>query len=222
MDDRERLASLTAPGGAFPLVRRSVGGVTVEVFDRGPRTLREAFLATRRHGDREAIVYRDDRYTYADQWAIVVTLAHRLRDKLGVVKGDRVAIAMRNYPEFAFAFWAAQLLGAVAVPLNAWLKAAEMTELVRETAPKVLFADRERVDQLRGVEGSARSSGCAAPRHRSTTPTCSTSTTPWTRRRTATSSRTTSPRSCSPRVRPVAPRARPAPISTTPRRCSTS
>ncbi|WP_460846786.1 class I adenylate-forming enzyme family protein [Phytohabitans suffuscus] len=153
MDDRERLASLTAPGGAFPLVRRSVGGVTVEVFDRGPRTLREAFLATRRHGDREAIVYRDDRYTYADQWAIVVTLAHRLRDKLGVVKGDRVAIAMRNYPEFAFAFWAAQLLGAVAVPLNAWLKAAEMTELVRETAPKVLFADRERVDQLRGVEG---------------------------------------------------------------------
>jgi long-chain acyl-CoA synthetase len=155
VEDKERLARLTAPGGAFPLTRRPVGATMLEVFDREPRTLREAFIATERHGDREALVYLDERYTYADQWHAVVGLAHRMRDQLGVGKGDRVAIAMRNYPEFVFVFWASQLIGAVVVPLNAWLKSAEMVELIDDVTPSALFADNERIELLKSVDLAA-------------------------------------------------------------------
>ena len=47
-------------------------------------------------------------------------LAGTCSTTLGVAKGDRVAIAMRNFPEWSIAFWAATAAGGVAVPLNAW------------------------------------------------------------------------------------------------------
>ncbi len=154
--DERRMAVLTSPGGAFPLVERLVDGVPMEFFDRDPYTLRDAFLATRGHGDRLALVYEDERYTYADQWRIVVTLAHALQGRLGVGPGDRVAVAMRNYPDFVFWFWAAQLVGGVVVPLNAWLTGPELEPLLDAARPAVLVADRERVERLRGVDLAAR------------------------------------------------------------------
>ncbi|MDT9592161.1 class I adenylate-forming enzyme family protein [Nocardioides zeae] len=135
---------LTAPGGPFPLTRRVVDGVALEVFDRDPRTLRDAFLATATHAG-DAVVYGEERWTFAEQWTEVLRLAHALREQVGVRQGDRVAIAMRNYPEWIFTFWATQLLGAVTVPLNAWLKPAELAALVADARPSVLVADRERV-----------------------------------------------------------------------------
>jgi acyl-CoA synthetase (AMP-forming)/AMP-acid ligase II len=149
LNDKQRLDLLTAPGGAFPLRERTVDGVTLTVFDHDPLTMRDAFLATRDHDDRLALVYRDERWTYTEQWTIMATLAHALRDDLGVVQGDRVGIAMRNYPEFVFVFGALQLIGAVAVPFNAWLKGPELTDLLAEARPVVLFADQERVALLR-------------------------------------------------------------------------
>lgn len=145
LDEKRRLELLTAPGGAFPLTDRTIGGRTCKVFDRDPRTLRDAFLAVGRHGDALAIGYQDEHYSYADVWARMARLAHVLRDQYGVAKGDRVGLAMRNYPEFVFAFGAAQLLGAVAVPFNAWLKGRELADQVAEAKPVVLFADGERV-----------------------------------------------------------------------------
>ncbi len=44
-------------------------------------------------------------------------LAHLLHER-GISKGDRVAIGMRNYPEWVLAFWACQSIGAVAVTLE--------------------------------------------------------------------------------------------------------
>jgi long-chain acyl-CoA synthetase len=145
LDDKQRLSLLTAPGGAFPLRDHIVAGRTVRVFDRDPRTLRDAFLATGTYGTRLAVGYRDEHWTYDDLWAEMAQLALALRTEFGIGKGDRVGIAMRNYPEFIFAFGATQLLGAVAVPYNAWLKGRELADLVTEAAPKVLFADAERI-----------------------------------------------------------------------------
>jgi long-chain acyl-CoA synthetase len=122
------------------------------MFDRDPRTLRDAFLATAAFPDHLAVVYEDERWTYGQQWDTVVALAHSLRDRLGVRKGDHVGIAMRNYPEFGFAFWAAQLLGAVVVPFNGWLRTAELTDLIARTEPRILFADEERIALLADVD----------------------------------------------------------------------
>ena len=138
---------LTDPDGLFPLTTRVVDGVEYEVFDRDPLTLRDAFLATRAHGGADAVVYRDERWTFDEQWLEVVTLAHSFRNTLEIGHGDRVAIAMRNYPEWIFSFWALQLLGAVVVPLNAWLKPAELQGLIDQARPSVLIADAERLVQ---------------------------------------------------------------------------
>ena len=157
LDEKRRLELLTSPGGAFPLRDRAVGGRTLQVFDRDPRTLRDAFIATEAYGDRPAIGYRDEHWTYRDLWAEMTQLAHALRSEFGIANGDRVGIAMRNYPEFVFIFGAIQLLGAVAVPFNAWLKGKELANQVAEAGPKVLFADGERIRLVRefDLDGTA-------------------------------------------------------------------
>ncbi|MEU7814349.1 class I adenylate-forming enzyme family protein [Pseudonocardia sp. NPDC049154] len=153
---------LTGPAGPYPLRRETVGGVPMAVFDRAPRTLGEAFAATREHGDRTALVYAGERWTYADQWSTVTAAAGALRERFGVGPGDRVAIGLRNYPEWVFTFWAAQLLGAVVVPLNAWHVADELRPVLEDCRPAVLVADDDRLDRttdlhaapwLRGVVG---------------------------------------------------------------------
>lgn len=168
LDEKRRLELLTAPGGAFPLRDHTVGGRTLRVFDRDPRTLRDAFIATRTYGERLAVGYRDEHWTYEDMWAEMAQLALALRTEFGIVKGDRVGIAMRNYPEFIFTFGAIQLIGAVAVPYNAWLKGQELADLVAEAAPKVLFADSERIRlalefKLNEGSGGARLVGVRCP-----------------------------------------------------------
>ena len=71
------------------------------------------------------IVYEDERYTYAEIAAQVRALAHLLRDTHGVGAGDRVAIAMRNYPEWVVGYWATSI-GAAVVGMNAWWTTPEM------------------------------------------------------------------------------------------------
>ncbi len=155
LDEASRLRILTAPDGDFPLVEIDVDGRRLEMFDRDPRTMRDAFLATTAHADRTAVVYGDERWTYGDQWDEVVALAHALQDELGVRKGDHVGLAMRNYPEFVFSFWAAQLLGAVVIPFNGWLRTRELADLLAESRPAVLVADRERIALLADEDLSA-------------------------------------------------------------------
>ena len=78
----------------------------MRVFAAAPPTLRSLWQLTAGHGDKTYIVYEDERLTYAETHARVRSLAHYLRDTCGVDRGDRVAIAMRNYPE-----WVDRLLG---------------------------------------------------------------------------------------------------------------
>ncbi|WP_034508353.1 class I adenylate-forming enzyme family protein [Blastococcus sp. URHD0036] len=158
---------LTARRGPFPLTEQVVDGRPVQVFDRSPRTLVEAFLEMRAHGDAEALVYLDERWTYAEQDRLVMALARQLRDRFGVGRGDRVAVAMRNYPEWGPVFWAVQLLGGVVVPLNAWLTGYELQGLLADSEPVVLIADQERLGRVAGrPEGLAGLRGVIVVRGR--------------------------------------------------------
>ena len=96
---------------------------------------------------REFLVYEEVRWTYGEHLALVVDLAHALRVR-GVAKGDRVAIAMRNFPEWSVAFWAAQALGAAVVPLNAWWLGVELAFAYSHSGAQVLIADRGRFDRI--------------------------------------------------------------------------
>jgi len=98
-------------------------------------------------GDREFVVYEDERVTYAAWYRAVAALAHALQER-GVKKGDRVALAMRNLPEWPVAFFAAAVTGAIAVPLNAWWTGEELAFGLADSGAAVLICDAERWDRI--------------------------------------------------------------------------
>lgn len=142
-------AQLMAPGAPYELTDVVVHGRRLQCFRHAPPHLRAAFEGTRQFFGRDAIVYQSERISFAELYAAVGGLAHVMRDQLAVGKGDRVVLGMRNLPEFAVAFWAAQALGAIAVPLNAWWSAGELRWALGDAAPQVTILDAERWDRLR-------------------------------------------------------------------------
>ncbi|MFC7584059.1 class I adenylate-forming enzyme family protein [Nonomuraea antimicrobica] len=113
-----------------------------------PAHFRALLEMSRFHGDKVFLVYEDEHLTFEDHFRRAATLATRLVEEYGVTKGDRVAVAMRNYPEWVVSFSAALVAGAVAVPLNAWWTETELAYGVRDSGAKVLIADGERAARL--------------------------------------------------------------------------
>ncbi|GLZ45422.1 fatty acid--CoA ligase [Actinomycetospora sp. NBRC 106375] len=144
------LAELTAPGGEFAMLPTVVDGVPMRVHERGPHTLRELYLATPAPDDRVATVYGSEHVTYDEHRRRVAALARWLTREQGLAPGDRVAVAMRNVPEWTVAFWAAIVSGLVVVPLNAWWTGEQLAGAVGHADARVIVADPERVAALAG------------------------------------------------------------------------
>jgi long-chain acyl-CoA synthetase len=134
----------TGPGQPFEIGERPSRGLPMRVYTSGPQTLRDIAIGLGAFGDRPFLVYEDERWTYAEQARIIAGLARCLREEYGLRKGDRLAVAMRNYPEWTPVFWATQLLGVVLVPLNAWWTSAELQYALGDATPRVIVADAER------------------------------------------------------------------------------
>src|SRR5438876_565805 len=111
----EATATLTAPGQIFEVGDETVRGIPMKVWKNAPPSLRAVLEMSRGHGDQTFLVYEDERMTFEEHFRAVAHLATKLVDDYGVKMGDRVAIAMRNFPEWAIAFWAAAVAGAVVV-----------------------------------------------------------------------------------------------------------
>lgn len=135
---------LIGPGGPFEIGEATIGGRVTPVWRTAPSDLRELLLRTARFDEREVLVYEDERWTFAGQLQDVASLATWLAAERGVGAGDRIAIGMRNYPEFVLTFWAAHALGAVVVPLNAWWTAPELRYALDDSAPVLAVLDGER------------------------------------------------------------------------------
>ena len=153
MSIAEANATLTAPGQIFEMEERDIRGVPTRTWKNAPASLRVVFDMSLAHGDKTFLVYEDERTTFAEHYRIACTLAHRLRTTFGVEQGDRVAIIMRNLPEWIMAFWAASLLGAIVVPLNAWWSGEELRYGLEDSGSKVAFVDSERAQRIRSVLG---------------------------------------------------------------------
>jgi long-chain acyl-CoA synthetase len=122
-------------------------GLPRRVFRNAPDSLRDQWLATAGLGDRPYFIYEDEVISYAEAHRRVNSLAAWLTEN-GVGKGDRVAIGMRNYPEFALAFWAAECIGAIVVSLNAWWITEEMRYAFGDSGATVAIVDGERLERL--------------------------------------------------------------------------
>jgi long-chain acyl-CoA synthetase len=146
----EAVAALTGPGGPFEIVDTQIGDVSMRVYESAPPSLMSILESSRGHGDREFLVFKHDRVTFSDHYGIVAALASWLAGERGIGKGDRIAIGMRNYPEWLFAFWATLALGAVAVPLNAWWSGPELRYALDDSGATFALLDGERYDRLAG------------------------------------------------------------------------
>lgn len=138
---------LIGPGGAFELIDMDVLGRTMRVYRHAPATVREFWLSTAQFADRPYIVFRDERLTYGETHARVNALAAWLWAQ-DVRPGDRVAIAMRNYPEWLISYWACLSIGVAAVGMNTWWIGPEMAHALADSEPKVLIADYESLARL--------------------------------------------------------------------------
>ncbi|MDF2733176.1 MAG: putative fatty-acid--CoA ligase, partial [Desertimonas sp.] len=117
-----------------------VRGAPMRVFNSAPPTMRAIWELTQFHAAKPYVVFEDESYTYAEIGAQVRALAHHLRDGHGVGSGDRVAIAMRNYPEWVVSYWATLCVGAAVVGVNAWWTTQELAYGLADSRPKVLIA----------------------------------------------------------------------------------
>jgi long-chain acyl-CoA synthetase len=141
---------LTAPGRPFEIEACTIRGVPLRCWKNAPPTLRHVLDASRRFADRPYIVYESEQLTFAEHYRCVAALANRLTSEFRIRKGDRVAIAMRNFPEWSIAFWATVAVGAIAVPLNAWWTAGELEYALEDCGARLVFLDKERADRLAG------------------------------------------------------------------------
>ena len=150
----EAVAAVTAPGERFETGTVDIGGIPTTVFVNGPRSLRDVFDTARSRGDATFLVYEDERWGFDEVMRQVDALGALLVDTYGVRKGDRVAIGMRNYPEWVVAFAAITSVGAISVSLNALWTDDELGWALEDCGATVLIADRERVD--RTAEAAAK------------------------------------------------------------------
>lgn len=121
----------------------------------------------KKHGAREYMVYEcpiskvETRLTYNEVAAQVNALANAMSKDYGVVKGDRVAIAARNYPEWIVGFWASICLGAIPAMVNAWLVTDELKYCIQLADAKVALIDPERHERLLPVISELKQGGVA-------------------------------------------------------------
>ncbi|SDD51325.1 long-chain acyl-CoA synthetase [Cupriavidus sp. YR651] len=143
----EAHARLTAPGAPFETETRVIRGIPTTVWKNAPPTLRDLFLIAAAWGERTFVVYEDERVSYRAFALAASALAQQLvRD--GVRKGDRVAVAMRNLPEWPVAFYGAVLAGAIVTPLNAWWTGPELEYGLADSGSRVAIVDSERLDRI--------------------------------------------------------------------------
>ena len=140
----EAIAEVAAPDQPFEVVKVEKNGAIIRHYKNAPTNLRQ-FFNSARGLDQTFLVYEDEEWTFDVVMQEVDALAHLLVDHYGVRKGDRVGIAMRNYPEWIISFAAITSIGAISVSLNAWWTEKEIEYAVNDAGLSVLIADHERV-----------------------------------------------------------------------------
>ncbi len=140
---------LTEPGGEFEIIETEVLGNIIRDYKNRPQSVREIWLSTAQYADATYLVYENERISYREAHRQVNSLAGWLFEQ-GVRPGDRIAIAMRNYPEWMLIYWACVSVGVTVIGMNAWWTRPEMAYGINDAQPKLIFADAERLSRIVG------------------------------------------------------------------------
>ncbi|MDQ2754230.1 MAG: AMP-binding protein [Actinomycetota bacterium] len=144
---QEAAVAVTAPGQIFETEDIEIAGVRYRAFKHVPASLRELWATARGFADKTFIVYEDERWSFAQVMAEVDALGAALVRDYGISPGDRVAIGMRNYPEWVVAFAAITSIGAISVSLNAWWSEDELDYALDDSGSRALIADASRASR---------------------------------------------------------------------------
>ena len=146
-------SELTAEGAPFHVKEIEVRGSPMRVYSAAPESLRDIWLSSVIHAEADYLVYGNERWSYSKAHLEVAAVGNWLK-KQGVGKGDRVSIAMRNFPEWLLCYWACVATGITVVGMNAWWVEEEMEYGLKDAAPKVLFTDNERLTRFLNIKNN--------------------------------------------------------------------
>jgi long-chain acyl-CoA synthetase len=143
----EAHALLGAPGSPLEAEELVIRGVATKVWRHLPATLGSVLEQARVHGRKDFLIYEDERVTYDGFYRAAAAFGRELQSR-GVGKGDRVALVMRNLPEWVACFYGAAAIGAIVTPLNAWWTGPELEYGLIDCGAKVVVMDAERYQRL--------------------------------------------------------------------------
>ncbi len=105
--------------------------------------------------DKPALICDDETLTYRDLQQRVLSLACNLQ-KLGIQKGDRVALLFPNCNEMAVTYFACAAIGAVVVPLNNRLTGKELTYILNDCGARMVVIGYQFLDLFQGIQEGLR------------------------------------------------------------------
>ena len=147
----QAVAQLTAPGAPFEVIETHYDGIPLKSYKNAAATLIEFMAPGRAFGDSLFVQYPNQALTFDAFWQATDALTANMIHQLGITPGTRVAIAMRNRPEWLIAFTAILQAGAVVVPLNSWGKGEELNLGLTDSNAQLLICDSQRLDFVRGA-----------------------------------------------------------------------
>ena len=154
---------MIAPGATFEVETILVRGQRLRHYVNAPPDARAMWAHAAQWGDRTYLTYQAERVSYAAAQAVSTSVAAWLTAR-GIKQGDRVAIAMRNYPEWLLIYWGCLSIGVTAIGINAWWIADEIAFALTDAAPKVIFCDEERLERVAACGDAAKGIAVVAVR----------------------------------------------------------
>jgi acyl-CoA synthetase (AMP-forming)/AMP-acid ligase II len=152
----EGLGKLSGEGAPLPLTSISLDrfGVEVPMIATAPPALSWYFAHyCAEHADKTFLVAGPERLTFVEVYTLAKQVAGALSGELGVQKGDRIGIAMRNSPSWIALYMGIVMAGGIATLLNGWWQSAELDEALRDVECSLVFADPLRAKRLAEVAG---------------------------------------------------------------------
>lgn len=153
MSRQQAIKEVCAPGQPFELKSTQIRGMPCRVFVNAPATMHDLYADNL--SDLDFLIYGDERLSYAEVYRRAGIVAQAMISDYDVSKGDRVVIAMRNYPEWIITLFAATSIGAIAVPVNAWWNTRELDYSLSDSEPKLIVTDEERLERFADCDNIA-------------------------------------------------------------------
>lgn len=101
-------------------------------------------------GDKVAIHYQEQKITYQEVFEKVNRTGNALKD-LGIGIEDRVLVILPDSPEFAYSFFGAIKIGAVAVPTNPWMFAKDYEYLANDSRARVIIVHESALPEIEKI-----------------------------------------------------------------------